>query len=155
MRALPRRCLRCEESPKRQLELARWRSPFSTDSLHNIPAGPRKPGHLLCPSAALGFMVPPGSPDYIQSSALSPSLKVPYHSDLLSNGRRVQAAVEVLNPLGQFFFPGSDKDKEVIRGHLLGKIQMEKASGTKTVGSAGIEAYPGRATLRSFELPLL
>lgn len=47
------------------------------------------------------------------------SLCVPYCKDLLSDGHHVQAAVEVLNPLAQFFFPGSDKGKEVICSHHL------------------------------------
>lgn len=59
------------------------------------------------------------------------SLCVPYCKDLLSDGHHVQAAVEVLNPLAQFFFPGSDKGKEVICSHHLVGAQREDTSGTR------------------------
>lgn len=59
------------------------------------------------------------------------SLCLPYRKDLLSDGHHVQAAVEVLNPLAQFFFPGSDKGKEIICGHVLMGAQREEASGTR------------------------
>lgn len=59
------------------------------------------------------------------------SLCVPYRKDLLSDGHHVQAAVEVLNPLAQFFFPGSDQGKEVICSHHLVGAQREDASGTR------------------------
>lgn len=59
------------------------------------------------------------------------SLCVSYRKDLLSDGHHVQAAVEVLNPQAQFFFPGSDKGKEIICGHHLVEAQREEASGTR------------------------
>lgn len=85
-----------------------------------------KPGHLLSSCAVLHLVGSPRSPDY-NLFPFSPSLHVLYRKDLTSNGHRIQAAVEVLNPLAQFFFPGSDKGKEVIYGHHLVGIQSEGA----------------------------
>jgi hypothetical protein len=59
-----------------------------------------------------------------------PSLCVPYRKDLLSDRHHIQATVEVLNPLAQFFFPGSDKGKEIVCGHYLVRAQRGEASGT-------------------------
>lgn len=89
-----------------------------------------KPGNLLSPFAVL--MWSPGSPAYVQlCQPFPPSLCLPYRKDLLSDGHHVQAAVEILNPLAQFFFPGSDKGKEIICGHVLMGAQREEVSGTR------------------------
>lgn len=55
-----------------------------------------------------------------------PLLSVPYSEDYLSQGHHVQAAIQVLNPLTQFFFPSPDQAKEVICGHRLGEESCRK-----------------------------
>lgn len=60
-----------------------------------------------------------------------PPHPVPYGKDHLSHRYHVQLAVEILNPRAQFFFPTSNKAKEVFCGHYLVRTWRKKATGSR------------------------
>lgn len=97
----------------------------------------------------------PRSPDPTAHLPLPTTPLVPYSKNRLSHSYPVQPAVEVLNPLAQFFFPSSDEAKEVFRCHCLLRTRKKKAAGSRPQegrlipskqewGLAGLMAGPGR-----------
>ena len=86
---------------------------------------------------SLGSAEPCGTPG---SPAQPPQLRYsspwlphpfPYGKDQVSHGYRVQLAVEIFNPLAQFFFPSSNKAKEVFCAHYLVRTWRKKATGSR------------------------
>lgn len=97
---------------------------------HGRPGVQQEPGSSLSLGSA-ELCRPPESLDTTvqppSSTAQSLLLAcVPYCKDHLSHGYCVQPAIEVLNPLAQFFFPSPDQAKEVIRGHHLEEESCRK-----------------------------